>query len=91
MTRGCVAAHLNLWYIGVDTSAEQIAANEAQLASLRTAKERMINSNLRLVVKIAKQYANKGLGLQDLIQEGTLGLITAVDKFDPSHASQVEW
>ena len=48
------------------------------------AKERMISSNLRLVVSIAKDYTNRGLSLQDLIQEGNLGLIHAVDKYDYS-------
>jgi RNA polymerase primary sigma factor len=49
------------------------------------AKARMITSNLRLVVSIAKKYANRGVNIQDLIQEGSFGLITAVDKFDPLH------
>jgi RNA polymerase nonessential primary-like sigma factor len=46
-------------------------------------RERMIVSNLRLVVKIARRYNNRGLALLDLIEEGNLGLIRAVEKFDP--------
>jgi RNA polymerase nonessential primary-like sigma factor len=47
------------------------------------ARQRMIESNLRLVVKIARRYMNRGLAFLDLIEEGNLGLIRAVEKFDP--------
>ena len=48
----------------------------------KKAKDLMISSNLRLVVSMAKQYTNRGLSFQDLVQEGNLGLIRAVEKFD---------
>lgn len=51
-----------------------------------TAKEKLINHNLRLVTKIAREYLNRGLSYEDLICEGNIGLIRAVEKFDPDKA-----
>ena len=64
------------------------AADEKQLAKAIAegdvrARDRMIRANLRLVVNIARGYTGKGLGLQDLIEEGNLGLLRAVEGFDP--------
>lgn len=60
---------------------------EVKLAKLarngnKQARDKMIESNLRFVVKIAKNYQNQGLPLSDIINEGNLGLMTAIDKFD---------
>lgn len=57
---------------------------DQQIASGERARAQLINSNLRLVVSIARRYQGHGLSLLDLIQEGSLGLMRAVDKFDPS-------
>jgi RNA polymerase primary sigma factor len=65
------------------------AAEERELATKigngdTAARDRMVRANLRLVVNIARGYSGKGLGLQDLIEEGNLGLLRAVEGFDPA-------
>jgi hypothetical protein len=50
----------------------------------KEAKQQMVQSNMRLVVSIARKYSNVGVSLQDLVQEGSLGLSRAAEKFDPS-------
>ena len=64
------------------TAAEEVALAKRVERGDKGAKERMINSNLRLVVSIATRYQGHGVPLGDLIQEGTLGLNRAVEKFD---------
>lgn len=65
------------------TAEEEIDFSRRAHAGDEAARHRMIESNLRLVVKIARRYVNRGLPLLDLIEEGNLGLIHAVEKFDP--------
>ena len=62
---------------------EEVLHGRKALKGDKDARERMIVSNLKLVVKIARRYKDRGLALLDLVEEGNLGLIRAVEKFDP--------
>jgi RNA polymerase primary sigma factor len=55
----------------------------------KAAKDKMINANLRLVVKIARDYNNFGLPFLDLISEGNIGLIKAIERFDPARGGKL--
>lgn len=65
------------------TAEEEISLTRAARKGCMASRQRMIESNLRLVVKVARAYSRRGLPLLDLIEEGNLGLIRAVEKFDP--------
>ena len=65
------------------TADEEKSLSRAALGGCMASRQRMIESNLRLVVKVSRAYINRGLPLLDLIEEGNLGLIRAVEKFDP--------
>ena len=80
------ATQLYLGEIGFSpllTAEEEVYFARRALRGDEAARNRMIESNLRLVVKIARRYNNRGLALLDLVEEGNLGLIRAVEKFDP--------
>lgn len=66
----------------LDKDVQAILAKEAQAGNIDS-KNKLAKANLRFVVTIAKKYQNQGLELDDLINEGNIGLLTAIDKFDP--------
>lgn len=70
-------------YTPLLSAEEEVYFARRALKGDEASRKRMIESNLRLVVKIARRYINRGLSLLDLIEEGNLGLIHAVEKFDP--------
>lgn len=80
------ATRMYLSEIGISpllTAEEEVKFGRLALKGDEAARKRMIESNLRLVVKVARRYLNRGLPLLDLVEEGNLGLIHAVEKFDP--------
>jgi RNA polymerase nonessential primary-like sigma factor len=79
--KAAIARGKAYWAMFADLTVEEL--EQLQKSGIR-AKEHMIKANLRLVVSVAKKYQNRGLELLDLIQEGTLGLERAVEKFDPT-------
>ena len=70
------------------TGHEEIELARAIKAGDPMAKRRLIQANLRLVVSVAKRYRNQGISFQDLVQEGSLGLMRAVEKFDPERGNK---
>ncbi len=82
----CDATQIYLSEIGYSpllTAEEEVHYSRLSLKGDEAARKKMIESNLRLVVKISRRYLNRGLPLLDLIEEGNLGLMRAVEKFDP--------
>src|SRR5436190_24049948 len=91
MASTAVQSGLQLYLRQINESPLLTADEEKQLARRiihhqdAAARERMVRSNLRLVVNIAKHYVNRGLSLPDLIEEGNIGLLKAVEGFDPEN------
>jgi RNA polymerase primary sigma factor len=88
-TSVAVQSPLETYLREINETALLNAAEERELATRigqgdTRARDRMVRANLRLVVNIARGYSGKGLGLQDLIEEGNLGLLRAVEGFDPA-------
>lgn len=84
---------LEIYLREINETALLTAKEETELATQIAggdvmARDRMVRANLRLVVNISRGYTGKGLGLQDLIEEGNLGLLRAVEGFDPVHGTR---
>jgi RNA polymerase primary sigma factor len=94
MPSAAVQSGLQLYLRQINQSPLLSADEEKALARLiikdndPAARERMVRANLRLVVNIAKHYVNRGLSLPDLIEEGNIGLLKAVEGFDPDNGSR---
>jgi RNA polymerase sigma factor (sigma-70 family) len=92
-TRDVSRANLAVYFreigqIPLLTREQEVELAERARAGDEVAKRRLIESNLRLVVQIARRYRNRGLPLPDLIEEGNLGLLRAVDKFEPGRGTR---
>src|SRR5262249_56328843 len=84
-----VQSSLDIYFREIDQTPLLTAEQERTLAYRiadgdNEARDKMVRANLRLVVNIARSYSNKGLSLPDLIEEGNLGLLRAVEGFDPT-------
>src|SRR5436190_11930996 len=94
MASTAVQSGLQLYLRQINDSRLLTADEEKALARLIIndndfeARERMVRSNLRLVVNIAKHYVNRGMSLPDLIEEGNIGLLKAVEGFDPDNGAR---
>lgn len=94
MVKSRVKGDLELYLKQIDASPLLTAQEEKDLCrkiiheNCPMSRERMVRSNLRLVVSVAKRYNNRGLPLQDLIEEGNLGLLRAVEGFDPEQGAR---
>jgi RNA polymerase primary sigma factor len=92
-TSGAVQTPLETYLREINETPLLCAKEERDLATSigqgdTRARDQMVRANLRLVVNIARGYSGKGLGLQDLIEEGNLGLLRAVEGFDPAHGTR---